>query len=45
MIDMLLAAVLNVLYHEGPDLRREQLALIDIGPKSFAWVEHTAFAD
>jgi len=45
MADMLLAALLNVLYYEGQDLRREQLALIDIGPKSFSWVEHTTFPD
>ncbi|KAK5099647.1 hypothetical protein LTR70_002272 [Exophiala xenobiotica] len=38
-------ALLNVLYYEGLDLRREQLAQTDIGPKSFSWVEHTTFPD
>lgn len=30
---------MNLLYYDGLDLKREQLALPDVGPRSFSWVD------
>lgn len=36
-------ALLNVLYHDGSEAKREQLAAIKPSAASFAWIEDTEF--